>query len=108
MLGKMYIGVRHVLPVIPFVIVVASVGASEWMGRSSWTAAIAIILVSVSVISGLDAAPLQLSYANEAFRGSKRTYLLLGDSNVDWGNTSGQLQEYLTAHHPQGSNCASS
>jgi 4-amino-4-deoxy-L-arabinose transferase-like glycosyltransferase len=106
MLGKMDIGVRHVLPVIPFVIVVASVGASEWIGRSRWTTAIAIILVLLSVISGLHAAPLQLSYANEAFRGSKRTYLLLGDSNVDWGNTSGQLQEYLTAHHLQGSNCA--
>jgi 4-amino-4-deoxy-L-arabinose transferase-like glycosyltransferase len=106
MLGKMDIGVRHVLPVIPFLIVIASVGAAEWAGRSRRSALVVGGLVAVSVFSSLRAAPLQLSYANEAFGGSNNTYRLLGDSNVDWGNTSGQLNGYLSAHHLQGSSCA--
>jgi 4-amino-4-deoxy-L-arabinose transferase-like glycosyltransferase len=106
MLGKIDIGVRHILPVIPFLIVIASVGAAEWVGRSRRAALVVAALVAVSVFSSLRAAPLQLSYANEAFGGSNNTYRLLGDSNVDWGNTSRQLKSYLFEHHLKGSSCA--
>jgi hypothetical protein len=106
MRGKIDIGVRHVLPVIPFLIIIASVSAAEWIQRTRRSAVVVCAILAVSIFSALRAAPLQLSYANEAFGGSNNTYRLLGDSNVDWGNTSGQLGAYLAAHHLQGANCA--
>ncbi|HET7205476.1 MAG TPA: glycosyltransferase family 39 protein [Terriglobales bacterium] len=106
MMGKMDIGVRHVLPVIPFLIVIASVGAAECIQRSRRSALLVGAILAGSAFSALRAAPLQLSYANEAFGGSNHTYRLLGDSNVDWGNTSGQLSAYLSAHHLRGADCA--
>jgi len=106
MIGKLNIGVRHVLPVIPFLIVIASIGAAEWLQRSRRSALAVGALIAISVFSSLRAAPLQLSYANEAFGGSTNTYRFLGDSNVDWGNTSRQFSAYLSDHHLQGSACA--
>lgn len=106
MLGKIDIGVRHVLPVIPFLIVFASIGAAAWIQRSRRSAVVVCAILAFTAFSALGAAPLQLSYANEAFGGSNHTYRVLGDSNVDWGNTSNQLSAYVSAHHLQGASCA--
>jgi 4-amino-4-deoxy-L-arabinose transferase-like glycosyltransferase len=77
-------GVRQLLPVTPFLAVAGGAAlAALWRGRAgrwatagllSWAAA-ALLLVH----------PHAITYANEAAGGPSRTWTLLTDSNVDWG-----------------------
>ncbi len=92
------IGVRHVLPMYPFAAVLA--GASGWTlakGSRGGQYAVAALLL-FQAISSVHAFPDYLPYANEAFGGSGRSYRLLSDSNVDWGQELKEVSAYLRAH----------
>jgi 4-amino-4-deoxy-L-arabinose transferase-like glycosyltransferase len=107
MIGKLDIGVRHVLPIIPFMIVIAAAAFSVMLRSSRTVAALAGFLLAISLISSLHASPAQLSYANEVFGGADRLHLYLGDSNVDWGQSSEERAAYEVSHHlNQASQCA--
>jgi 4-amino-4-deoxy-L-arabinose transferase-like glycosyltransferase len=85
MSAKLNIGIRHVLPAMPFLIVLVA-GSAEALSRQSrvWRWAVAILVV-LDVTSSLRAYPNYLPYSNEAFGGPERTYRVLADSNVGWG-----------------------
>ena len=104
MYGKLDIGVRHVLPVLPFMVIFAA-AASDLLKHSKATAIVAVLLVSFSIFSALRSVPQQLSYANEFFGGSDRLHRYLGDSNIDWGQSSDRLQSFLESRNLH-SNCA--
>jgi hypothetical protein len=107
MTSKLNIGVRHVLPVFPFLIVLAAGGASVLTKRAGRVRIVVLILIGASVVSGIHAAPAQLSYANEIFGGPNRLHHLLGDSNLDWGQSMSDLDSYLSARSSNGaSECA--
>jgi len=103
MMGSVYIGVRHVLPVFPILVIIAAAGASVLIKHSRVAAVIAIALVAVHVVSSLASAPGQLSYSNEVAGGSRNLHKFLADSNLDWGQSDQQIAEYVQAHP---SNCA--
>ena len=85
MTAKVDIGIRHILPIMPFLIVLAA-GAAITLVRQSRTWAWAVgILVLVDVLGSLHAYPNYLPYSNEAFGGPLKTYRVLADSNVGWG-----------------------
>lgn len=105
MYGKLDIGVRHVLPVLPFIVMFGAAAASEMFGHSKMTAMTAVLLIVFSIFSALRSAPQQLSYANELFGGSGRLHRYLGDSNIDWGQSSDRLQNFLAGRNLN-HNCA--
>ena len=85
MSAKVDIGIRHILPIMPFLIVLVA-GAAISLARQSRKLAWAVaILVVVDVASSLCASPNYLPYSNEAFGGPFHTYRVLADSNVGWG-----------------------
>ena len=83
-------GVRHVLAVYPFAVLLAAATAWTIARRSRVTAGLMGALLLLQVLTSLHAYPDYLPYANEAFGGSPKTYRLLTDSNVDWAQ---QLKE---------------
>ncbi len=83
--SKLNIGIRHILPIMPFLIVLAAGGAVALARRSRAWAWAAGILVALHVVSSLHAYPNYLPYSNEIFGGPSRTYRVLEDSNVGWG-----------------------
>jgi hypothetical protein len=94
-------GIRHVLPIYPFLILAAAAGA--WTlakRRRSWALAVAV-LVGLHLASSLRAVPDDLAYSNELFGGTSHTYLNLSDSNVDWGQGVREAAEYVRQHHVQ-------
>lgn len=99
MTSHLDIGVRHVLPVYPFAILVAA--ASAWaFGKSSRPAAYAVVAILLfNAISSIRAFPDYLPYSNEAFGGSSRSYRSLSDSNVDWGQQLKEVNVYLARNH---------
>jgi Dolichyl-phosphate-mannose-protein mannosyltransferase len=89
------IGVRHILPVYPFLIVLIAAGAWTLMERRrAWGYTVAALL-ALHVMSSLRAFPDYLAYSKEIWGGPVRTYKVLTDSNVDWGQGLIEAKEYL-------------
>ncbi len=93
------IGIRHLLPMYPFLAVAASslfVRSSSSFLRSAGLVRAAGLLLVLHGTASLAAHPDYLAYFNEIGRG--REHHLLADSNLDWGQDIGRLGEYLRAH----------
>ena len=89
------VGVRHILPIFPFVIVLAAFTAAKVAAYSRAGRYFVAALVLFHVTSSARALPNYLSYANELWGGSANTHALLSDSNVDWGQQLKQTKNYL-------------
>src|SRR5262245_31970706 len=89
------IGLRHLLPVYPFLIVLASSIVTIRFSRPRFFAAGFCGLVLWYLFSTLNVFPSYLAYFNE-FVGPRRGYLLLVDSNLDWGQDVKRLKNFMT------------
>lgn len=93
------VGVRHLLPVYPFLIVLAAAGGCALAGQGRpWRYLVAGLLV-FHVVSSVRSYHDYLPYSNEACGGPGRTYRLLSDSNVDWGQGLKAAKSYLDREH---------
>jgi uncharacterized membrane protein len=98
MAGQVNMGVRHVLPIFPVLIVLAAAGCTTLLGASRVRTAIATALIAFHVLSSLHSAPQQLSYANELAGGPTHLYKYLDDSNLDWGQSDDAIDKYVRSH----------
>jgi hypothetical protein len=98
MLSGLNLGVRHILPVFPFLIVIAAATAIALMRRGRLAAWAAGIVLAAHAATSLHAFPNYIPYANEAVGGPARTYRVMGDSNADWGQGLLQVSDYLREH----------
>jgi len=97
--SKMQIGIRHILPIYPFLIVLAGFGAWSLARRSRrWTYVVSIVLIFGS-ISSLRAFPSYLPYSNELWGGLSNTHKFLSDSNVGWSSGLNAVRNYLADRH---------
>ncbi len=93
--SQLNIGVRHVLPVLPFLVLFSAAGAWELVRTNRrWVWPVGV-LVAAHVASSAWAFPNYLPYANEAWGGSGKTYRYLSDSNADWGQQLHTVSAYL-------------
>jgi hypothetical protein len=96
--SPMQLGIRYVLPVIPFVILFAS-QAARWFDfrRFPFRSGTTILLIAAMLLS-IRYQPEHLAYFNELAGGpiGGREHLL--DSNLDWGQDLGGLKQYLDEH----------
>jgi len=93
------IGIRHVLPALPFLILLAAGGACAVARNSkTWRYAVAA-LVAAHCISSLMVFPNYMAYANEAWGGPSQTYRYLTDSNTDWGQQLIAVKDYVDKHN---------
>ncbi len=92
------IGIRHILPVLPLLILLAAGGACA-VARNSrrWSYAVGA-LVAAHCLSSLMAYPNYLAYANEAWGGPSQTNRYLTDSNTDWGQQLIAVKAYVDQH----------
>ena len=99
MTSKLNIGVRHILPIMPFLIVLAAGGAVALARQSRAWAWVVGVLVAIHAASSLYAYPNYLPYSNEAFGGVNGTWRVLGDSNVGWGGGLKAMHSDLAARN---------
>jgi hypothetical protein len=101
---RVQIGVRFVLPVIGFAILGLAIGLARWLADcpspsvrwiSCGTVAIAL---GWTITQSLHAWPQGLCYTNELFGGTERGYLVLSDSNYDWGQGLPELARWHQQH----------
>jgi hypothetical protein len=83
--AKVNIGLRHILPVYPFLLVLASRLATIQFQRRWLALALSGTVLTFTIISSLRIAPHQLAYFNEIIGGPGEGYRYLADSSLDWG-----------------------
>ena len=108
MQSALNIGYRHVLPALPYVLLVASgLAAPEVQARMrGWLSPRGLLMggcISLIIIT-LTIHPLYLSYFNLAAGGSSNGYRILTDSNVDWGQDLIRLKQWMQENDVQSVN----
>ncbi len=128
MSSRLNIGIRHILPTMPFIYILTAEALKRWFSISNLDAVhnfamkIFILyqeLISVSIksavlglllcwylISTLIAAPYFLSYFNAIAGGTRYGYEHVTDSNYDWGQDLKRLQEWANTNLPAGEKIA--
>jgi 4-amino-4-deoxy-L-arabinose transferase-like glycosyltransferase len=80
------IGVRHILPVYPFVLVAAATGADRlWASRHALARPVLVGALVFWLEGFVSAYPNTLTYFNRAAGGPAAGLNYLADSNLDWG-----------------------
>jgi 4-amino-4-deoxy-L-arabinose transferase-like glycosyltransferase len=92
------IGHRHLLPLYPFLFVLAARAgawaAFRWREGARWPAALTGLLAAWYVAGTVRVHPHYLAYFNEAAGGPANGYRLLVDSSLDWGQDLIRLREW--------------
>jgi hypothetical protein len=97
------IGARHLMPVYPFLYILAGAAAAMLLRRGPGWAALAGGLLLWQVVTTVRVAPNYMAYGNEAWGGPLEVRRYLSDANVDWGQQLKTVKQYLDRNHE--SNC---
>lgn len=91
----MQLGMRYILPSLPFLMLVAG-QAARWINwrQTPWRTVL-ILVPLVLTPASLRYHPHHLAYFNELAGGPVEGRWHLLDSNLDWGQSLGELQDYL-------------
>jgi hypothetical protein len=90
MTGKLQIGIRHVLPVLPFIYLLIVL----YLHRGRWVWAL-IALMGLCAVETARVHPDYLPFFNVLAGGPERGSRFLADSNLDWGQDVARLADYL-------------
>jgi tetratricopeptide (TPR) repeat protein len=99
MTSKLDLGIRHILPMFPFLIILAASVAYTLARRSRVWGTLVVALLVFHAASSLHTYPNYLPYSNEAFGGPSNTYRVLSDANVGWEGGLKNLANYINSHH---------
>jgi hypothetical protein len=93
---RVNLGLRYILPVYPFLLVLAArVGTLRW-GNSVILARLAGgLAMALTAASSLSVAPHHLAYFNELIGGPDQGHWYLSDSNLDWGQDLKGLKSFM-------------
>lgn len=99
MTGRLSIGYRHILPAVPFLIIIAAHSVLWLSGRRMKSSRLALpvfgALLLWHMIAALTTFPDYESFFNELVGGPKNGYRVLVDSNLDWGQDLPALKQLL-------------
>ena len=88
-------GVRHILPIYGFLIVVSAAGA-VWLARKAAVLKIFVVALLVySAAATVRTAPRYLAFANDLWGGTGNTHRIFNDSNTDTGQSIKLMNEYI-------------
>ena len=93
------VGIRHILPVVPFLLVLAAAAAIALLSRSRLFLYPVVALLVWNVVSCLHAFPNYMPYSNELWGGPAHTRLYLSDAAVEWGQNLKWTKQYLDQHN---------
>lgn len=94
------IGIRHILPVLPFLSIYGAAGTWSIVRNRRWSMIGLGALLVFHAASSLHAFPNYLSYSNEVWGGPANTYRYLSDSNVDMGQALKMAGKYVAKTAP--------
>ncbi len=99
MFAGINIGIRHYLPVFPFLFILGGAFLDRLLrARRNHRLAVAltVVVIAACVAEAVRAYPHYIPYMNQLTSG-RQTWQCLSDSNVEWGDDTGAVAEYLKA-----------
>jgi hypothetical protein len=91
------IGVRHLLPAFPFLIILGGVFLDHLLNSQKKVALAGVaIVIGFMGFEAVRSWPTYMSYMNE-FASTRPRWQYLGDSNIEWGQDTAALAAYLNA-----------
>ncbi len=93
MAGNLNLGLRHVLPIYPFLFAAAGIAVAQ---RPIWWAL--LLLLAVQVYEHASISPHYLAFFNSVSGGPANGPTYLADSNIDWGQDAKKLGRYMSEH----------
>ncbi len=95
--SRLNIGHRHILPIYPFLFVMAG-SLVPWLRRQRvLVGGVVGVIAAWYVVSSVATFPHYLAYFNELAGGPEHGYKYLVDSNLDWGQDLKGLKRYMDA-----------
>lgn len=101
MASDLNIGIRHILPIYPFLFVLAGGIASSTFANRIAGKLVVVALCLWSAFASIRTYPHYLAYFNELIGGPENGYRYLIDSNLDWGQDLDRLSNYLIENNVQ-------
>jgi 4-amino-4-deoxy-L-arabinose transferase-like glycosyltransferase len=103
-LGKYNIGVRHLLPIFPFLALLAGLMIQEIIKFNNFIKAIVLILIFCSIITSILIKD-KITYFTPLIGSSVGSYLIT-ESNFDWGQSLPELKDienidYIVSYSPE-------
>ena len=99
MSSDMDIGMRHLLPVYPFLYVLVGAAAMVLVDRDVRWGWVLGVLLCWQVVTSARVSPAYMAYGNEAWGGPAKVDRYLGDANTDWGQQLKAVKRYLDERH---------
>ncbi len=95
--GNLNIGVRHLLPVFPFTILLVSKTIIQWFRPPYLKTKKIFLLIMLlwQIYSVINVYPYFLTYFNELAGGPENGYKFVVDSNLDWGQDLKRLTKWI-------------
>ena len=93
--SEVNVGLRYVLPIFPFVMLICGRLAVCWDEGKSMQSILMVLLVGWYVYEALAVYPDYLAYFNQLVGGPQKGYRHLVDSNLDWGQDLKGLKDYM-------------
>lgn len=105
MTNKLNLGIRHLLPIIPLLIIGMALAAVKFYQQIKQvinlkTKVVAILFVLVVITPFVWRYPDLLGFTNIFVRPYKLSYLYFNDSNLDWGQQVKEIQKTVKQHYP--------
>ena len=102
--GNLNIGFRHLFPILPFIYILVAKTIFGLMKKINDQKKMilggTVIAASLFLIAGtISAYPAYMSYFNELVGGPKKGYLLVTDSNADWGQDIKRLKAWIERYN---------
>ncbi len=94
----MQLGIRYILPALPFLLLFVSSVADSFPERPSVIQRIGAGLCAVALVASVRHHPHHLAYFNELAGGPENGWMLLSDSNIDWGQDLYGLRDWIEAN----------
>ena len=96
MLSHLDIGIRYLLPIWPFVFILAAAAVTR--ARFRYRTALLTMLVAGLAAESISICPHYLAFFNVLAGGPANGPAILADSNIDWGQDAKNLAAWLDAH----------
>ncbi len=96
LIGNLNLGIRHLIPVLPLIMLLASNSIVKWLRPPHLKAKYLLltILILWQIISVCSVYPYFIAYFNELIGGPDNGYLYVVDSNLDWGQDLKRLRDW--------------
>jgi hypothetical protein len=91
--SRLDLGIRHLLPIYPFLYVMIAVALARYVPPAAWCAAVVLL-----AIESLSIYPHYLAFFNWPSGGPGNGPRYLVDSNIDWGQDTKKVKKYVDAH----------